>query len=195
MPAPTVRIATPAQRQSVVNTLALAFVADPVVRWLAHSADVYLNAFGHIVDAMGGRAFGLGTAYYLDDFSAASVWLPPNERMGDDAFTAFLAVAALPDAIAADMGGVAGQMGAYHPHEPHWYLPMLGVDASQQGRGLGAILMKYALAQADIDHLPAYLESSNPKNIPFYERHGFETIGLIQAGSSPPLTPMYRTAR
>jgi hypothetical protein len=43
--------------------------------------------------------------------------------------------------------------------------------------------------------LPAYLESSNPRNISLYERHGFEIIGLIQAGGSPTLTPMLRRPR
>ena len=28
----------------------------------------------------------------------------------------------------------------------------------------------------------AYLESSNPRNIPLYERHGFEALGEIQVG-------------
>lgn len=40
--------------------------------------------------------------------------------------------------------------------------------------------------------IPGYLESSNPANIPFYQRHGYEIIGEIQVGSSPVLTPMWR---
>src|SRR3546814_12966763 len=42
--------------------------------------------------------------------------------------------------------------------------------------GHGDALMAYALAQCDCDHAPAYLESSNPRNIPFYQRHGFEQL-------------------
>ena len=47
---------------------------------------------------------------------------------------------------------------------------------------------------ADPD-LPAYLESSNPANVPLYQRHGFEVLGEIQVGSSPPVFPMYRPPR
>jgi hypothetical protein len=55
--------------------------------------------------------------------------------------------------------------------------------------------MAYALARCDSDHAPAYLESSNPRNIPFYRRHGFELLGAIQVGSSPALVPMLRRPR
>ncbi|MGB8094962.1 MAG: N-acetyltransferase, partial [Pseudolabrys sp.] len=33
-----------------------------------------------------------------------------------------------------------------------------------------------------------------PRNIPFYERHGFRIVGEIQHGSSPTMTPMLRTS-
>ena len=38
----------------------------------------------------------------------------------------------------------------------------------------------------------AYLESSNLRNVPLYERHGFEVLGPIQVGGSPVFTPMLR---
>ena len=74
-------------------------------------------------------------------------------------------------------------------------LPMIAADPSQTGRGLGAALMKHALEIVDEAGLPAYLESSNPRNISLYERHGFEVMGEIQTVSSPVMTPMYRAAR
>ena len=87
------------------------------------------------------------------------------------------------------------QMGNYHPKEPHWYLPMIGTDPTKQGKGYGSMLMQHALLQCDRENKPAYLESSNPKNIPLYKRFGFKVIGEIQVGSSPPLFPMYRESR
>ncbi len=86
-------------------------------------------------------------------------------------------------------------MGEFHPKEPHWYLPLIGVDPTRQNKGYGAMLMQYALEVCDRDGLPAYLESSNPRNITLYQRHGFEIVGTIQAGSSPPLFPMRREPR
>jgi ribosomal protein S18 acetylase RimI-like enzyme len=84
------------------------------------------------------------------------------------------------------------QMGKYHPVEPHWYLPLIGVDPVDQGHGYGSALMKYSLERCDQDKELAYLESSNPRNISLYIRHGFEIIGTIRAADSPPLIAMVR---
>lgn len=48
------------------------------------------------------------------------------------------------------------------------------VDPAHQGIDVGAALMTEALKAVDRDRLIAYLESSNPKNISLYERHGFD---------------------
>jgi ribosomal protein S18 acetylase RimI-like enzyme len=87
------------------------------------------------------------------------------------------------------------QMATYHPNEPHWYLPLIGVDPAHQGRGHGGALMKYAIERFDREKLPAYLESTNPRNISLYRRHGFKELGTIQVGSSPTLVPMLRRPR
>lgn len=85
-------------------------------------------------------------------------------------------------------------MTEHHPPEPHWYLPLIATDPNWVGQGLGTLLMKHALRRCDSEGTAAYLESSNPENIPFYQRHGFKVIGEIQHGDSPRLTPMLRTA-
>ena len=55
--------------------------------------------------------------------------------------------------------------------------------------------MKHCLTIVDEDHLPVYLDSPNPRNISFYERHGFEVTGQAQAGACPPVVSMLRAAR
>jgi len=42
--------------------------------------------------------------------------------------------------------------------------------------------LKNTLSKIDDLHQPAYLESSNPRNMSLYERHGFETLTKIQFG-------------
>ena len=62
----------------------------------------------------------------------------------------------------------------------------------QQSRGLGARLLWPVLERCDHERLPAYLESTNPRNVPFYESLGFAQVGMIQSGTSPQIVPMLR---
>jgi ribosomal protein S18 acetylase RimI-like enzyme len=87
---------------------------------------------------------------------------------------------------------VLEQMAHFHPGEPHWYLPLIGVDPGVQSRGLGSALLRHVLARCDRERVPAYLESTNPRNSSLYERFGFQAIGRIQTSSSPAIIPMLR---
>jgi ribosomal protein S18 acetylase RimI-like enzyme len=126
--------------------------------------------------------------------SRASRWLPPGVT-SDEEVLGTLFERTAPAAIQQDLAGVFEQMSSFHPHEPHWYLPLIGVDPARQGQQLGDKLMVHALARCDADRLSAYLESSNPRNLSFYQRHGFEILGKIQVGSSPTIMPMLRKPR
>jgi GNAT superfamily N-acetyltransferase len=178
----------------VLATLILAFAADPVERWLYPEAEQYLACFPQFLAAFGGPAFDERTVWRLGEFSAVALWLPPGAEPDGDAITTVLA-----ESVASgkhhDMFAVLGQMGEAHPTYPHWYLPWLGVDPALQGRGLGSQLLMPCLGKVDESHLPAYLETPNPRTIPFYKRHGFEVTGEAQAGACPPVTFMLRAAR
>jgi ribosomal protein S18 acetylase RimI-like enzyme len=84
-------------------------------------------------------------------------------------------------------------MKSHHPTEPHYYLYLLGVHPDHQLQGLGSALLCTMLERCDREHMPAYLEASSPRNIPFYKKHGFQVIEEFPFGpSGPPLTAMWR---
>jgi ribosomal protein S18 acetylase RimI-like enzyme len=189
-----VRIATRADEAAVVDVITLGFSADPMARWSFPDPHTYLTQMPALVRAFGGRALDDGSAYYVEGYAGAALWLAPGvEPERDTVDTIF--EAHCPAHIKADAKGVFERMGLYHPTEPHWYLPLIAVDPARQGQGHGSALLREALARCDRDGLLAYLESSNPRNIPLYERHGFEVKGTIQVGSSPTVTPMSRKPR
>lgn len=191
----TVKITTTGDDAAAIDAIVLAFAADPAARWTWPDPHSYLEHFPRLVRAFGGQAFERGTAYRVEGSSAgAALWLPPG--VGPDE-AALLAIfdATVPPNVRDDLHEVFEQMGSYHPREPHWYLPLIGVDPSRQGRGYGGALLRPALAACDRDGTIAYLESSNPRNVPLYERHGFEILGSIQCGTSPRITPMLRKPR
>jgi ribosomal protein S18 acetylase RimI-like enzyme len=185
--------AGPHDSARVLNTITLAFAADPPSRWLYPDDEGYLRHFPAFIRALGGAALNGGTAFASDDYSATAWWLAPDTSPDEEALMRVVETVA--PSKRAEMGAVIEEMGRYHPSEPHWYLPFIGVVPSQQGRGLGAALLRRGFAEIDAAQLPAYLESTNPRNRPLYERHGFEAIGEIKVGSCPPIVPMLRKAR
>ena len=182
------------EQERALDTLVLAFAADPVERWMYPESRQYLAGFRRFLAAFGGKAFADGTVWSLGDFSAVALWLPPGTDPDDDAIVAVITESVEPR-LHQDLFSVAGQMQETHPRFLHWYLPWFGVDPALQGRGLGSELMKHCLRIVDEDHLPAYLETPNPRTIPFYERHGFEVTGEARAGACPPIVSMLRAAQ
>jgi ribosomal protein S18 acetylase RimI-like enzyme len=180
--------------ERAVGVIVLAFSNDPVARWVNPDPLQYLTHFPAGVRAFGGRAFDHGTGHHLSGFAGAALWLPPGVLPDEDALGAAVQ-ASVSETMRDEVFAVFERMGSYHPAEPYWYLPLIGVDPAHQRKGYGSVLLQHALAQCDRDRTPAYLESSNPANIPLYQRHGFEIMGTIQVGSSPPIFPMFRPAR
>ncbi|MEM9616903.1 MAG: GNAT family N-acetyltransferase [Pseudomonadota bacterium] len=192
---PHVAAAAQDDKDRVIQTITLGFLADPVARWIWPDAATYLETMPKFAKAFGGAAFDHDTAYIADACKAAALWLPPGVAPDGDAIEKLLADSVKPE-TQEDAALFFAQMDEYHPDDqPVWYLPMIAADPAFMGRGLGAAIMKYALRRCDEDGVIAYLESSNPRNISLYERCGFEVIGKIQAGSSPPMYPMIREAR
>ena len=189
-----VRPANDRDQAVVVGVITLAFSTDPMARWSFPDPATYLTAMTEFVPAFGGRGFAHGTVHVIDGGLGAAMWLPPDVHPDSDRLMA-ISEQYVPNQNLPDMMKVFEQMEAYHPSEPCWYLPLIGVDPSCQGRGYGSALLKYALEQCDRDGTVAYLESTSEKNIPLYERHGFEILGRIQVGTSPTLTPMLRRPR
>ena len=176
---------------SMVATITMAFSADPVARWVYPKASEYYRWFPGFIRAFAGRAIEDETVVSTPDHSGVALWLKPNAEPDEDGLV-MLIENSIPSDRQAELFEFIEKMGEGHPTEEHWYLPMIGVDVTQQNGGIGAGLMKTALDRSDRDGLPAYLESSNPRNISLYKRCGFEELGEIRTASSPSLVRMLR---
>jgi GNAT superfamily N-acetyltransferase len=189
-----IRAVEPDEVSQAVGCIVAAFIADPLGRYPWPAPQQYLEAMPLVVSAFGGRSFEHRTADVSTDFCGAGLWLPPGVHPDGEALEKLLRETAEP-AHLDDLLATFAKMDEWHPEEPVWYLPMIGVDPNAQGRGIGAALLRHGLARADESGVAAYLESSNPRNIPLYERHGFEAMVEIQFGKGPLITPMLRQPR
>ncbi|EFL51686.1 GCN5-related N-acetyltransferase [Solidesulfovibrio fructosivorans JJ]] len=77
-----------------------------------------------------------------------------------------------------------------------WYLSIIGVAPDSRSRGIGGGLLSPMLRKADSLTMPCFLETFNPRSIPFYQRLGFAVIEtLVEPLTGAPYQVMLRTPR
>jgi GNAT superfamily N-acetyltransferase len=190
-PSTKIRSAAPGEMPRAVSVIVAAFLEDPPARFAWPSPHDYLMTMPVATREVASSSFKHGTAYVSADLSGVALWFPPGVDLNGEALEKLFRETAKREHLD-DLLATFEKMGQSHPREPHWYLPQIGVDPNAQGKGIGADLMRHALARCDQEGALAYLEASKPENIPFYQRHGFEVIGEIQVGAGPVVTPMLR---
>ena len=181
------------------QVLADAFAEDPVFTWLIspqlHGRDNRLRSF---FTSMSRGYLRQGKPCYLtSDASAAALWAAPGAWAMP---LSQVILEAAPNGLAFRrrlLRALRTQLQIERLHAgqstPHWYLGYLGTRRGRQGRGLGTQMLREVLAGADTDGVPAYLESSNERNLPLYGRNGFRVVGELQAlGHGPTIWRMWR---
>jgi ribosomal protein S18 acetylase RimI-like enzyme len=182
---------------ALARTLALAFADDPVSVWFFPRETDRLQRLQRAYERLFLRRIALPreVTFTVASHAGVAMWLPPGQ-----AHPGALEQLRLLPAMVAEFGrdlpramrGM-GAMDAVHPHEPHWYLWLLGVDPQRQGEGLGSRLLAEALERCDRDRVPAYLQATTPRSRALYLRHGFEDHGELRLpDDGPQLWPMWR---
>ena len=190
MPTDVARQAEASDAKAVGASLGAAFADDPVWRWLVG------DRASRVVSAI----TRLGCERHPEQFTivdgAASWWHAPGHWRLGWAETLRLVPRVGPIARTGSLRllRMSALVEKQHPPGEHAYLGYLG--AALQGQGLGSAVMQPALDVCDAYGWPAFLESSNPRNLPFYRRHGFvDGEPLEVPPGCPVITPMWRDPR
>jgi GNAT superfamily N-acetyltransferase len=81
----------------------------------------------------------------------------------------------------------------HHMPGPHLVLETLAVRPESQGKGFGGELLRYALARADAEQLPLYLDTFTIASVEMYRRFGFRVVEKGQIGGMD--GPVYLMSR
>jgi GNAT superfamily N-acetyltransferase len=133
----------------------------------------------------------------MDNAEAVAVWVPPGvPEMTPEAEAGFAPL--LEEVFGPRADEVHALFDLFDEHspedEPHYYLSLWATHRDHAGHGLGTALIHDNLARIDAERMPAYLESSNPKNIPRYEALGFRRRDEFAPVDGPVITTMWREA-
>jgi GNAT superfamily N-acetyltransferase len=197
------RVATQADLPAIAEALALAFEHDPLWGWAFESAsrerklESLSTVFGFFAEA----ALGFGWLRVTDGVEAVALWIPPGSPemtpADEERMPGVIAGACEPE----PGRRVKEMLDAFernHPHEPpHFYLSLLATHPAHAGKRFGVGLVAANLAEIDATDppAPAFLESSNPRNIPRYERLGFRPIREANLVDGLTGTQMWRPSK
>lgn len=75
----------------------------------------------------------------------------------------------------------------HQPKDAHYYLGVIGVHPTLQGKGAGKALLTAfcAPSQSDAKSGGVYLDTTNPDSLEFYYRNGFELLGEGELDAAP----------
>jgi GNAT superfamily N-acetyltransferase len=197
-----IAILGPTQMDRATIAMARAFSPDPMFTWIFPDPEQRARSLRRTlrVPLEFGRRYGRVT--HSHDGMAVAIWLPPGLTMtvGRMVRSGFLAapfqVGFRPFARFMGALEIMERIHKKHVPEPHWCLAIVAVDPELQGRGLGSALVKEGLMQADQVNSPSYLETSDTRNLAFYERQGFVVVETATLGDGgPPAWAMRREPR
>jgi GNAT superfamily N-acetyltransferase len=192
------RRATSDDVEVVTEIITLAFAADPLWSHAMRRPDGRIDHHAVFWRLYVEGALRYPWTWLADDGAAASIWIPVDgtelneeqETRLDALVDEYLAP------IAADYRELLARFEAARPREPHYYLTLLATHPAYRGKGIGMRLLGHVLEMIDAEHMPAYLESTNPANDDRYRGVGFEPIGSFSyPGKGPIVTTMWRPAR
>jgi GNAT superfamily N-acetyltransferase len=186
-----VRPATPADAATIGDLFAAAFHDDPWLAWTFPDATARPRQLARFMAALVAEAVPAGWVFIGAGGATATLWHPPEGIGSGDAaaFERFMR-SLVGDHAAAVLAAAADVAALRARHRPHFYLSVVGTHPSRQGEGLGRRLLADNLARIAATGIPAYLESTNPANRPFYAGLGFASVGTVTAPGGPTLTAM-----
>jgi PPOX class probable F420-dependent enzyme len=186
-------------REALARSLADAFMDDPVARWSAPRDSLRWTCLRRFFGAYLSIRVPMGLVWNDSALAGVAIWAPPGRGVTTTP-EALRLMSAFGHPGLWPRGPLVGygllSVEHLHPKSPdHLYLATLGVKPSEQGRGLGSLLLGPALELCDRDGLAAYLEASKESNIAFYARHGFRVTREIKLPRGPTMYAMWREPR
>lgn len=173
-----------------------AFSTDPYLRWIQPDDQEWPAFGGAWMTFIAELVFERGHTYLADPADVAVAWVPPDLALvgpadverGRSIIAEHAGETRADQALATIMAARGRAL-----EEPHWTLQYIGVRTARQGAGLGAAAVAPILAVCDVERMPCGLVSTNPRNVPFYERLGFGVDAeLATPDGAATLRPMHR---
>lgn len=173
----------PARVDQAGDVLSRAFMDDPLQIYVLPDHDERSRLSPPMFRALIRYGLLAGEVWTTPALDGIAVWWPPEHTAIDEGKMAESGFVNLAEEIGAEpFGRFTSVLDAIDPlhrrdmPDPHWYAMVIGVDPARQGRGVGGALLGAVLARADSAGVACYLETTQPRNVAFYRKHGFDVV-------------------
>jgi GNAT superfamily N-acetyltransferase len=165
-------------KKLVIELLSRAFDDNQSVNYIVRNDDKRTERIAALMDYSFEMCSLFGEVWLSDDRKACALILYPQDKK-TTLSAILLNIKLIFKAI-----GISGIKNALdreskikskQSKEPMTYLWFIGVEPTEQGKGIGSKLLQEVITHAETRQLPVYLETSTVKNLPWYESHGFKT--------------------
>ena len=173
--------------------LSSAFMTDPFYNFVFPDAERRARLLPWLSRKLLAYAARYGVIFTDANFQGVSIWLGPNHTdllplgiFQTGLFVFPFKVSRLEFKRSTTLAQVSNHLHKQVISTPHYYLQVVGVEPSQQGKGLGRALVQAGLSRADELKVPCYLETYNSDNLRFYSSLGFKVLGSEKASLHAP---------
>ncbi len=161
-----IRLATSADRDRVIRTVAQAFHEDPAFRHFFADPALFEEEAAYFVGTLFDIRVKLGSVWVSHGGDAAALWVPPSGSPPAD-------MSGLSSASQVRLAAYDSAIHRSLPDTSHWYLGMLASAPHRRGQGLASHLARSGIDAARTGGVPAVLETTNPSNVTLYQRNGW----------------------
>lgn len=171
--------ALPSQKAQVIEILTESFEKNKSVNYVVKQDDRRKERIRGLMNYSYNVCNAFGEVWISEDEQACALVLYPDKKrttLSAVLWDIKLAVSVIGLSRVGQVLARESKIKAFHPKHPFSYLWFIGVNPTFQNSGKGSRLLEEIIMQSERDSRPIYLETSVDRNLPWYQKFGFENF-------------------
>jgi ribosomal protein S18 acetylase RimI-like enzyme len=164
-------------KQLIIDILTKSFESNQSVNYIAKQDEKRLKRIGALMNYSFEVCHLFGDVFLSDDKKACALVLYPDKKK-----TTYKSILLDVKLILSCMGienikkalSRESKIKQLQPKELMYYLWFIGVNPEYQNEGIGSVLLSEIIEDSEDKKRPIYLETSTLKNLPWYQKFGFQ---------------------
>lgn len=170
------------QKSLVVDILSRSFDDNKSVNYVVKQDSERQSRIKGLMEYSFNVCNAFGEVWLSDDNEACALVLLPDKKrttLNSILWDAKLALSVIGLNRIGSVLGRESKINSFHPREPFTYLWFIGVKPGLQNKGKGSALLEEIIEASNDQGRPIYLETSVDRNLPWYQKHGFEIFTTL----------------